>query len=193
MNQDSPPKDLQDTGPSLTPRQRSALPVIVASISLADASRHARDSLSTLKRWMKQPEFVDELNRLNDAALDIANRQLQALMLRAVANLNAAMDHSNPNVRLSATRMTLQYGTKLTQLNDTRLQARLSALDTETPDTRAPDIDATDDDASPAQTCHSSLIPATELCSLSPNGTIFSPAPKLDGPKWTEMDRNLRD
>ena len=141
---------------------------------------------------MKQPEFVDELNRLNDAALDIANRQLQALMLRAVANLNAAMDHSNPNVRLSATRMTLQYGTKLTQLNDTRLQARLSALDTETPDTRdpdtrAPDIDATDDDASTAQTCHSSLIPATELCSLSPNGTIFSPAPKLDGPKWTEI------
>ena len=175
----------------LTLRQRSALPVIVASASLADAARRSRDSLSTLKRWMKQPEFVDELNRLNDAALDIANRQLQALMLRAVANLNA--DHSNPNVRLSATRMTLQYGTKLTQLNDTRLQARLSALDTETPDTRAPDIDATDDDASPAQTCHSSLIPATELCSLSPNGTIFSPAPKLDGPKWTEMDRNLRD
>ena len=193
MNQDSPPQDLQeDTGPSLTPRQRSASPVIVASISLADASRHARVSLSTLKRWMKQPEFVDELNRLNDAALDIANRQLQALMLRAVANLNAAMDHSNPNVRLSATRMTLQYGTKLTQLNDTRLQARLSALDTETPDTRAPDtrapdIDATDDDASTAQTCHSSLIPASELCSLSPNGTIFSPAPKLDGPKWTEI------
>ena len=111
-------------------------------------------------------------------------------MLRAVANLAQAVD--NPNVRLSATRMTLRYGSKLAELNDTRLQARLSALDTETPDTRAPDtrapdIDATDDDASTAQTCHSSLIPATELCSLSPNGTIFSPAPKLDGPKWTEI------
>ena len=51
MNQDSPPQDLQeDTGPSLTPHQRSALPVIGASISFADASRHARGSLSTLKR-----------------------------------------------------------------------------------------------------------------------------------------------
>ena len=51
MNQDSPPQDLQeDTGPSLTQHQRSALPVIGASISFADASRHARGSLSTLKR-----------------------------------------------------------------------------------------------------------------------------------------------
>ena len=34
----------------LTLRQRSALPVIVASTSLADAARRSRDSLSTLKR-----------------------------------------------------------------------------------------------------------------------------------------------
>lgn len=88
----------------LTLRQRSALPVIVASTSLADAARRSRVSLSTVKRWMKQPEFVYELTRLNDAALDIANHQLQALMLRAVANLAQAVD--NPNVRLSATRMT---------------------------------------------------------------------------------------
>ena len=103
---------------------------------------------------MKQPEFLDELDRLHGEALDIANAQIQGLMLRAVANLDAAMANSNPNIQLAATRMTLQYGCKLTQLNESRLQAQLAVShiedagivdpDTEDPDTEDPDTEDPD-------------------------------------------------
>ena len=99
------------------------------------------------------------MDRLHGEALDIANAQIQGLMLRAVANLDAAMANSNPNIQLAATRMTLQYGCKLTQLNESRLQAQLAVshiedagivdsdtedLDTEDPDTEDPDTEDLD-------------------------------------------------
>ena len=124
MTQVSPPQDSPEhAAPSLTPRQRTAVLAMVCFTSYADAAHRANVGLSTLKRWMKQPEFLDELDRLHGEALDIANAQIQGLMLRAVANLDAAMANSNPNIQLAATRMTLQYGCKLTQLNESRLQA----------------------------------------------------------------------
>ena len=160
MTQVSPPQDPPEhAAPSLTPRQRTAVLAMVCFTSYADAAHRANVGLSTLKRWMKQPEFLDELDRLHGEALDIANAQIQGLMLRAVANLDAAMANSNPNIQLAATRMTLQYGCKLTQLNESRLQAQLAVshiedagivdsdtedLDTEDPDTEDPDTDDLD-------------------------------------------------
>ena len=165
MTQVSPPQDSPEhAAPSLTPRQRTAVLAMVCFTSYADAAHRANVGLSTLKRWMKQPEFLDELDRLHGEALDIANAQIQGLMLRAVANLDAAMANSNPNIQLAATRMTLQYGCKLTQLNESRLQAQLAVshiedagivdsdtedldtedLDTEDPDTEDPDTEDPD-------------------------------------------------
>ena len=166
----------------LTLRQRSALPVIVASTSLADTARRSRVSLSTVKRWMKQPEFVYELTRLNDAALDIANHQLQALMLRAVANLAQAADNPNANIRLSAIRTTLQYGSKLSQLNSPGRRAQPLV-----PDTHAPDIDATHNEPSPPKNVirrsfRRRLRPPPHD-STSPHRVLPAPPPKLDDPK----------
>ena len=155
MTQVSPPQDSPEhAAPSLTPRQRTAVLAMVCFTSYADAAHRANVGLSTLKRWMKQPEFLDELDRLHGEALDIANAQIQGLMLRAVANLDAAMANSNPNIQLAATRMTLQYGCKLTQLNESRLQAQLAVShiedagivdsDTEDPDTEDPDTEDPD-------------------------------------------------
>ena len=218
MTQVSPPQDSPEhAAPSLTPRQRTAVLAMVCFTSYADAAHRANVGLSTLKRWMKQPEFLDELDRLHGEALDIANAQIQGLMLRAVANLDAAMANSNPNIQLAATRMTLQYGCKLTQLNESRLQAQLAVshiedagivdsdtedpdiedLDTEAPDiedpdsedldTEDPDFDATGNESSPAQTPFYSLIPATELAF-----PVTKPVHSLNGAvaEWPQMDRN---
>ena len=218
MTQVSPPQDSPEhAAPSLTPRQRTAVLAMVCFTSYADAAHRANVGLSTLKRWMKQPEFLDELDRLHGEALDIANAQIQGLMLRAVANLDAAMANSNPNIQLAATRMTLQYGCKLTQLNESRLQAQLAVshiedagivdsdtedpdiedLDTEAPDiedpdsedldTEDPDFDATGNESSPAQTPLYSLIPATELAF-----PVTKPVHSLNGAvaEWPQMDRN---
>ena len=208
MTQVSPPQDSPEhAAPSLTPRQRTAVLAMVCFTSYADAAHRANVGLSTLKRWMKQPEFLDELDRLHGEALDIANAQIQGLMLRAVANLDAAMANSNPNIQLAATRMTLQYGCKLTQLNESRLQAQLAVShiedagivdsDTEDPDTEDadsedldtedPDFDATGNESSPAQTPFYSLIPATELAF-----PVTKPVHSLNGAvaEWPQMDRN---
>ena len=192
---------------------------MVCFTSYADAAHRANVGLSTLKRWMKQPEFLDELDRLHGEALDIANAQIQGLMLRAVANLDAAMANSNPNIQLAATRMTLQYGCKLTQLNESRLQAQLAVShiedagivdsdtedpdtedpdtedldtedsDTEDPDTEDPDFDATGNESSPAQTPFYSLIPATELAFPVTKPVHYLNGAVAEWPKWTEMDR----
>ena len=127
MDQDAP----SDVGPCLTLRQRSTLPAIVASTSLADAARRSRVSLSTLKRWMKDPAFVYELGRLNDAALGLAHSQLQGLMLRAVANPNA-------HIRLSAIRITLHYGSKLSNLDLSRHRGRPGTPHPDAADAHAP-------------------------------------------------------
>ena len=211
--QDSPQDSPEHAAPSLTRRQRNAVLAMVSSTSYADAARRANVGLSTLKRWMKQTAFLDELDQLQGEALDIANAQIQGLMLRAVANLDEAMANSNPNIRLAATRMTLQYGYKLTQLNESRLQAQRAISDmedadfedlasedpdtedpyyyTEASDTEATDIkdsgfDATANDSSPAQTPLPSLIPATEL-----SFPITKPVHSLNSAvaEWTEMDR----
>ena len=192
MIQVSPPQDSPEhAAPSLTRRQRNAVLAMVSSTSYADAARRANVGLSTLKRWMKQTAFLDELDQLQGEALDIANAQIQGLMLRAVANLDEAMANSNPNIRLAATRMTLQYGYKLTQLNESRLQAQLAVSDLEDPDTEDPDLeapglDATANDSSPAQTPLSPFIPATELAF-----PVAKPAHSHNGAvaEWTEMDR----
>lgn len=164
MDQHAPPDD----APSLTLRQHSVLPAIVASTSLAEASRRSRVSLSTLKRWMKDPAFVYELGLLNHAAIDIAQGQLQGLMLRAVANLDRDIDNPNANIRHSAIRMTLHYATKLSDLNMSRRQGSQG-----TPNPHA--LDAPNDHAIDYQRSTHPALPSAQ--------------PKLNDPIWPDLAR----
>ena len=134
MDQDAP----SDVDPCLTLRQRSTLPAMVASTSLADAARRSRVRLSTLKRWMKDPAFVYELGRLNDSALGLAHNQLQGLMLRAVANLAHDIDNPNAHIRLSAILMTLHYGSKLSNLDLSRHRGQPGTPHPDAADAHAP-------------------------------------------------------
>ena len=186
MTQVSPPQDSPEhAAPSLTPRQRTAVLAMVCFTSYADAAHRANVGLSTLKRWMKQPEFLDELDRLHGEALDIANAQIQGLMLRAVANLDAAMANSNPNIQLAATRMTLQYGCKLTQLNESRLQAQLAVshiedagiVDSDTEDLDTEDPDTEDLDTTPTRKTPTRKTP-TRKTSTRKTSTRKTPTPK---------------
>ena len=104
---------------SLTTKQQRALPylvtapsVLVTAPSVAQGAEEADIARATLYRWMHDPAFRDELERLRGEAAKVAKVELRGLMLKAVGVLADSMEDQNPFVRLRAARTTMYIGIK---------------------------------------------------------------------------------
>ena len=97
----------------LTFRQQSALPIIAASPTIAQAARTAGVGESTLRRWLDDDDFRAELVRLRQESAELARHELRGLMLRSVSVLAEAMDDPDKAIRLRAARYAMSFAVRI--------------------------------------------------------------------------------
>ena len=112
---------------NLTFRQQSALPIVAASPTIAQAARTSGIGESTLRRWLEDDHFRDELTRLRQESANLARQELQGTMLRSVSVLSEAMDHPDIAVRLRAARYALSFAVQICEVE--KLRADIQALE----------------------------------------------------------------
>ena len=112
---------------NLTFRQRSALPIIAASPTIAQAARTSGIGESTLRRWLEEDSFRDELTRLRQESASLARQELQGLMLRSVSVLAEAMNNSDVTVQLRAARYALSFAVQIGEAE--KLRSDIQALE----------------------------------------------------------------
>ena len=118
----------QETGKSgLTFRQQSALPIIAVSPSIAQAARTSGIGESTLRRWLEDDQFRDQLTRLRQESAHLARQELQGLMLRSVSVLTEAMDAPDMAIRLRAARYALSFAIQICEAE--KLRSDIQALE----------------------------------------------------------------
>jgi hypothetical protein len=114
--QDSPDlsgNDRETEGSGLTPRQQAILPVIAVSPSIAQAARDTSVSERTLRRWLDDPIFREELSQLHKESYSVARKQLQGLVPHLITVLaKEATENPDATIRIRATRYALNYAIK---------------------------------------------------------------------------------
>ena len=109
-------------------RQQAALPGIAHARSLAQAARDTGVAERTLRRWLEDPSFRQELDRLRQESYDLARQQAQAAMPMCLSILaDAALESPDPALRLRAARYLLSYGVKFVEVDN--LKERLNAVE----------------------------------------------------------------
>ena len=106
----------------LTPRQQAVLPVLALSPSIAQAARQSGVSERTLRRWLDDSAFREQLSQVHRESYDLARKQLQALVPHFISVLAAeAIENPDPGVRIRASRYALSYAVRFCEtdkLND---------------------------------------------------------------------------
>ena len=103
----------------LTLRQQTVLPVLALSPSIAQAARQSGVSERTLRRWLDEPAFREQLSRLHQESYQLARRQLQALVPHFISILAAeAIENPDPNVRIRAARYAMSYAIKFCETDN---------------------------------------------------------------------------
>ena len=117
----------------LTPRQQAVLPVVDVSPSIAQAARQSGVSERTLRRWLDDPSFREQLAQLHQESHDLARQQLQALVPHFISVLAAeAIENPDPAVRIRAARYAMSYAVKFCEtdrLADDLRDLRAALLD----------------------------------------------------------------
>lgn len=94
--------ETDSTEKRLSNRQREALPHVAAADSLAEGARRANVGRTTIYRWMEDDDFRAELSRARTEMADLAQAEIQGLMLKAAAVADQALDGDISPVQLRA-------------------------------------------------------------------------------------------
>ena len=105
---------------ALTPKQTLALPYIAATDSLTAGAKAARINRNTLHRWMHDPVFRAELERMRKDAEALARVELQGLVLKSINTLAELLEDPNPRVRATAVRCALATALKIGEYREIR-------------------------------------------------------------------------
>ena len=105
---------------SLTERQKEALPFLVASPNVKQAASATGIARSTLYLWLEDESFRQELTRLREASVRLANEEFQSLRALAAHVFREAMEHDNMAYRISAARYVTNTGLRLEDMEKLR-------------------------------------------------------------------------
>lgn len=112
----------------LTPRQIKALPYFAACLSVERASKEANISKDTFYKWIKEPSFKAELERLRNAIVDDAINQLKISTTKASETLASLLEREDyPAIQRAAANDILSHVMKFMELKE--IEVRLTALE----------------------------------------------------------------
>lgn len=102
----------------LTPTQTRALAALLTERDTRAASKAARVSESTLRRWLRRPDFRLALAEAERAALETVVRRLAALGAEAADTLGAIMRDASagPGARVQAASVALNQLARLREV-----------------------------------------------------------------------------
>ena len=104
---------------ALTFRQQSALPIVALSPTVAQASRDSGVAERTLRRWLEDPAFHDELDRYRQDSYNLARMQFQASLPDCFSYLaEIAGESDDPAIRIRAIRCMMTFGTKFSEIEE---------------------------------------------------------------------------
>lgn len=112
---------------SLTQRQLTALPYIVAEPTISEGARAAGIARMTLTRWMRDPAFREELERVRRNIAEFAFNELEGLTIKCVVRLQQLLDDPDPNVRHRALKTGLS--TSVNFRNQKEVQHKLELIE----------------------------------------------------------------
>ena len=104
----------------LRPRQAAALPYVAADPNLTRAAQAAQVTRRTLTRWMNEPTFRAELERIWANLSDFSLSQVEALSLRAAHRIEQLIDSDDPNVAHRASKTVLSMSMSIRDQRETR-------------------------------------------------------------------------
>ena len=111
----------------LTFRQQSVLPIVAASRSIAQAARDSEVAESTLRRWLSEPPFREELDRIRRESTGLARQQAEAVLPACVSAMaETALEGENPALRFRAQQFLINFATR--SVDTARLGAEIADL-----------------------------------------------------------------
>ena len=105
---------------ALSPRQAAALPYVASEPTLTRGAHAAQITRRTLTRWMNEPAFRAELERIRNNIADFAFSQLEGLALKGAVRIEQLMDSDNPNVAHRASKTALSMSMSVRDQRETR-------------------------------------------------------------------------
>ncbi len=101
---------------ALTFRQRAALPIIACSPTIAWAARASGVGESTLRRWLADPAFGEQVACLRRESAQLARQELHDLMPLCASVFADAMQDPDPALRLRAARYALSFIIRISEV-----------------------------------------------------------------------------
>jgi hypothetical protein len=112
----------------LSIKQQKALPILASSSNYDDACQTAGISRGSYYRWLKQPLFKSELERLRNEIVGNAMNSLKSSAHKAVDTLVGLMDKkSHPGIQRAAANDVLNHMMKYKELSE--FEERLQELE----------------------------------------------------------------
>ena len=110
----------------MTPRKEKALQALLVSRTRVEAAAAAGIGESTLRDYMKDPEFMDRYTQAFGDMVRDATRQAQQTLSPALSVLQEIMENRDEqaNARITAARSILEYSLKLCEQTDILEQLR---------------------------------------------------------------------
>lgn len=105
---------------ALSPRQAAALPYVASEPNLTRGAQAAQITRRTLTRWMNEPAFREELERIRNNIADFAYSELEGLALKGVFRIAQLMDSDDPNVAHRASKTALAMSMTVRDQRETR-------------------------------------------------------------------------
>lgn len=112
---------------SLSPRKKRAVLALVEHGAVSRAADACGVARATLYKWMHEPEFSKALRDASGSQLSEASRRLDALLLRAIDELEKLLDSRSEHQRRLAIDSILSHAARLREL--TELEERITALE----------------------------------------------------------------
>ncbi len=111
----------------ILPKQFSAIPHFVANDTVDSACKEAGISRETYYKWLKNPVFKSELNRVRNEIVNCSINQLKSYTIKAVTTLSLLLERNDmPSVQRAAAHDILSFVARFKELE---LEDRIEKLE----------------------------------------------------------------